>query len=185
MHNSPFTTIAALTTAALLTVAVANAATYKFSFQSSDAELTETGEITVDAAEQVTGVSGVISGLVDQTVYPVTHNPGFPSQASAAPTVCSSMTTCIIRPACPSMSTASCLSRRRTSVATGTSLATPPGNYSLYESGAGGYPVEESGTLSVTPVPELSTWAMLAMGFAGLGLVGHRRRAARLAPTRG
>jgi hypothetical protein len=60
-----------------------------------------------------------------------------------------------------------------------------PGNYSLYESAGGSYPVEESGTLSVTPVPELSTWAMLAMGFAGLGLVGRRRRIARLAPTLG
>jgi hypothetical protein len=55
MHKSLFTTIAALTTAALFTVTVANAATYKFSFHSSDAELTATGEITVDAADQVTG----------------------------------------------------------------------------------------------------------------------------------
>jgi hypothetical protein len=33
-------------------------------------------------------------------------------------------------------------------------------------------------TLSVTPVPELSTWAMLGLGFAGLGLVGVRGRKA-------
>ena len=44
------------------------------------------------------------------------------------------------------------------------------GNYSLWElASSSGYPIEESGTLSVAAVPELSTWAMLGLGFAGLG----------------
>jgi hypothetical protein len=34
----------------LLTVTAANAAVYKFTFQSNDAELTATGEFTVNAA---------------------------------------------------------------------------------------------------------------------------------------
>ena len=50
---------------------------------------------------------------------------------------------------------------------------------------AGNYPIQENGSLSVTPVPELSTWAMIATGFAGLGLVGRRRRTGRLAPSLG
>jgi hypothetical protein len=55
-----------------------------------------------------------------------------------------------------------------------------PGNYSFWESAPGaGYAIQESGTLSVAAVPELSTWAMLGLGFAGLGVVG-RRRAPRL-----
>ena len=63
---------------------------------------------------------------------------------------------------------------------------TSPGNYSLWESaGTQNYPIEESGTLSVAGAPELSTWAMLAVGFAALGLVGGRRRTARLAPSLG
>ncbi len=71
MHKSLITTIAAFTTAVLFTVTATNAATYKFSFQSNDAELTATGEITVDAADQVTGVSGIISGLVNETISAV------------------------------------------------------------------------------------------------------------------
>jgi hypothetical protein len=31
---------------------------------------------------------------------------------------------------------------------------------------------------SVSSVPELSTWAMLTLGFAGLGFLAHRKRAA-------
>ena len=51
-----------------------------------------------------------------------------------------------------------------------------PGDYSLWESsGSYNYPIAESGTLSVAAVPELSTWAMLGLGFAGLGVAGRRR----------
>ena len=56
-----------------------------------------------------------------------------------------------------------------------------PGDYSFWESaGAYNYPIQESGTLSVAAAPELSTWAMFGLGFAGLGLAG-RRRGPRLA----
>jgi hypothetical protein len=49
-----------------------------------------------------------------------------------------------------------------------------------------GFPIQEIGTLSVVATPEPSTWAMLVLGFAGLGLVGRRRqRSARLAPSLG
>ena len=54
MRKTLVTTIAALSTAMLFSVTTANAATYKFIFQSSDAELTATGEITVNAAEDCT-----------------------------------------------------------------------------------------------------------------------------------
>ena len=56
-----------------------------------------------------------------------------------------------------------------------------PGDYSFWESaGPYNYPIQESGTLSVAAAPELSTWAMFGLGFAGLGLAG-RRRGPRLA----
>jgi hypothetical protein len=48
-------------------------------------------------------------------------------------------------------------------------------NYSLWESvGGGNYPIQETGNLTVVAAPELSTWAMMLAGFAGLGLVGSR-----------
>src|SRR5205807_3494144 len=34
---------------------------------------------------------------------------------------------------------------------------------------------------SLPPIPEPSTWAMIALGFAGLGLAGHRARRANAA----
>ena len=34
--------------------------------------------------------------------------------------------------------------------------------------------VLDSGTLTVTAVPEPSTWAMMLLGFAGLGFLGYR-----------
>jgi hypothetical protein len=51
--------------------------------------------------------------------------------------------------------------------------------YDLYESVPSvGYTIAETGTLTVTlasGVPEASTWAMMALGFAGLSVAGCRR----------
>ena len=60
MRKSLITMIAAM----LFGASTASATVYRFSFDSSDAELTATGEITVNAADQVIGVYGVISGLI-------------------------------------------------------------------------------------------------------------------------
>src|SRR5580693_2355950 len=83
MRKVLVTTIATLATAMLFTMTTSNAATYKFTFQSNDAELTATGEFTVNSANDVTVVSGAISGLTNQTIIGVT-NPTFPS-ASYSP----------------------------------------------------------------------------------------------------
>jgi hypothetical protein len=79
MRKTLITTIVAVTTAVLFTMTAANASIYKFTFESSDAELTAAGEFTVNGAEQVTGVSGLISGLTNQTISAVTANPSFSS----------------------------------------------------------------------------------------------------------
>ena len=184
MHKGLITTIAAMATAALFSVTTANAATYKFAFQSSDAELTATGEITVNAAEQVTGVSGVISGLVDQTIAAVTANPGFPSP-SYSPDGLFIYNDVYYPTGMPFDVNGLLFVTAQNPGGYWNLWGNSPGNFSLYESAGGNYPIQESGTLSVTPIPEPSTWAMLALGFAALGFVGRRRRTARLAPALG
>ena len=182
MHKSLFTTIAALTTAALLTVTAANAATYKFSFQSSDAELTATGEITVDAADQVTSVSGVISGPVDQTISAVTVNPSFPSPSYSADD--SFIYNNVFYPTgMPFDVNGLLFTTVQNSGGYWNLWGNSPDNYSLWESaGSQNYPIEESGNLRVIATPELSTWALMLLGFAGLSYVGNRR--ARQPPRR-
>ena len=81
MRKTLFTMIAVMATATLLTVTASSAATYKFTFQSSDAQLAASGEFTVNAADQVTGVSGIVAGLTDQTISGVFANPSFPNSS--------------------------------------------------------------------------------------------------------
>jgi hypothetical protein len=53
-----------------------------------------------------------------------------------------------------------------------------PTAYALYGTvGGGGYnPENVPGTFAVTAVPEASTWAMLILGFAGIGFMAYRRK---------
>jgi PEP-CTERM motif len=186
MHKSLITTLSALATIALLSMTTAHAATYKFTFESGDAELTATGQFTVDAADQVTNMSGVISGLTTQTISAVTANPSFPN-ASYSPDG-SFIYNNVYYPTGMAFDTNGVLFTTAQNPGGYWNLwGSSPGSYTLYESaGSYNYPIQEIGTLSVVATPEPSSWAMLVLGFAGLGLVGRRRqRAARLAPSLG
>src|ERR1700733_8579211 len=81
MRKTMVTTLAALATAMMLNVSAADAGVYKFTFQSNDAELTATGEFTTNASNEVTGVSGAISGLANQTISGIPANPSFPGSS--------------------------------------------------------------------------------------------------------
>jgi hypothetical protein len=103
MRRNIVTMIAAM----LFTISTANAAVYKFTFESFDSELTAAGQFSVNASGQVTNVSGAISGLANQTMSAVVPNPNFSSPAYS-PDGRSSTTTNITPRECPSTSTACC-----------------------------------------------------------------------------
>jgi PEP-CTERM motif len=179
-------TITALATAMLFTITTANAAIYTFTFQSNDSELTATGEFTVNAANEVTGVSGAVSGLTNQAISAVTANPGFPG-SSYSPDG-SFIYDNLYSPTGDAFDCSGLLFTTAGNPGGYWNLwASSPGVYSLYESaGSYNYPIQEVGTLSVAAgAPEPSTWAMLAMGFVTLCCVGRRRREPRLAPALG
>jgi PEP-CTERM motif len=175
MHKTLTTMIASLTAAMLLSASAANAAVYKFTFESFDSELTATGEFTVNAADEVTAVSGLISGLTDQTIGSITPNPNLPGPAYSPDG--SFIYNNLYHPSGLSFDIDGLLFATAQNPGGYWNLwGNSPGNYSLWESATPyNYPIQESGTLSLAAVPEPSTWAMLGLGFAGLGLAGRRR----------
>ena len=175
MHKTLTTMIASLTTAMLLSASAANATVYKFTFESFDSELTAAGEITVNTTDEVTAVSGFISGLTDQTIGSVTPNPNFSGPAYSPDG--SFIYNNLYHPSGLSFDIDGLLFATVQNPGGYWNLwGNSPGNFLLWESaGPSNYPIEESGTLSVAAVPELSTWAMLGLGFAGLGVAGRPR----------
>ena len=182
MRKCMVTMIAAL----LFGASTANAAVYKFTFESFDSELTAAGQFTVDMAGQVTGVSGTISGLADQTISAVAGNPSFPGPAYSADGLFI-YDNLYHASGIPFDVDGLLFVTAQNPGGYWNLWGTSPGDYSLWESAGGAnYPIEESGSLSVAAAPEPSTWAMLALGLAALGIVGRRRRRApRLAPGLG
>ena len=168
--------------AAVLAPAAANASVYKFTFESFDSELTAGGQITVNTDGEVTGVSGVISGLADQTISAITPNPNF-SGAAYSPDGSFIYDNLYHASGMPFDVDGLLFVTAQNPGGYWNLWGTSPGNYSLWESvGSYNYPIEESGNLSMTAVPEPSTWAMMLLGFAGLGYAGYRRaRAPRAA----
>jgi hypothetical protein len=175
MHKTLTTMIASLAVAMIFSASTANATVYRFSFESFDSELTSAGKITVNAADEVTAISGFISGLADRTISSVTPNPNF-SGAAYSPDG-SFIYNNLYHPSGLSFDIDGLLFATAQNPGGYWNLwGNSPGNYSLWESaGPYNYPIQESGTLSLAAVPELSTWAMFGLGFAGLGLARHRR----------
>ena len=167
--------LAVAVAAAVLAPAAANASVYKFTFESFDSELMAGGQITVNTDGEVTGVSGVISGLADQTISAVTPNPNF-SGAAYSPDGSFIYNNLYHASGMAFDIDGLLLATAQNPGGYWNLWGTSPGSYSLWESvGSYNYPIEESGNLSMTAVPEPSTWAMMLIGFAGLGYAGYRR----------
>jgi hypothetical protein len=166
--------LAVAVAATVFAPALANAAVYKFTFESFDAELSATGQMAVNTAGEITDVSGVISGLANETISAVAANPNFPGAAYSPDG--SFIYNNLYHASGMNFDIDGLLFVTAENPGGYWNLwGTSPGNYSLWESvGSYNYPIQESGTLSVAAVPELSTWAMLALGFAGLGFAGYR-----------
>jgi hypothetical protein len=147
----------------------------KFTFESFDSALTATGEFTVNADNEVTAISGQISGPTDQTIGSVTSNPNFPAPAYSPDG--SFIYNNLSHPSGMAFDIDGPLFTTAQNPNGYWNLwGNSPGDYSLWESASPyNYPIEESGTLSIVAVPELSTWGMLGLGFAGLGVAGRRR----------
>jgi hypothetical protein len=168
------TLLAAAFVAAVVAPAVANATVYKFTFESFDSELTAAGQMTVDAGGDVTGVSGTISGLVNQAISSVAPNPSFAGPAYS-PDGSFIYNNLYHASGMPFDIDGLLFVTTQNPGGYWNLWGTAPGNYSLWESvGSYNYPIQESGSLRVTTVPEPSTWAMMLIGFAGLAFAGYR-----------
>ena len=180
MRKTILTLFGSLALAAVFSASTANAAAYRFTFESFDDQLTAEGQFTVNASDEVTAVSGKISGLVDQTITGVAVNPSFPN-AAYSPDGSFIYNNLYYNSGMRFDIDGLLFTTAQDPHGFWNLWGNFPGNYSLFESaGSYNYPVEKTGSLSVAAVPETSTWAMLALGFASLGLVG-RRRGLRLA----
>jgi hypothetical protein len=174
MRKTFLTTVASLTMMAMLPVTGANATLYTFTFTSFDGALSASGEMTVDASNDVTDISGTITGLVGQTISGVVVNPSFPNAATSPDG--SFVYNNLFYSSDPNFDIDGLVFSTVENTSGFWNLwGNSADNYSLWESvGGGNYPIQETGNLTVVAAPELSTWAMMLAGFAGLGLVGSR-----------
>lgn len=169
-----------MTMATVFSAAGARAEVYVFDFQSFDGQLTLTGTMTVDANDQVTAMTGAFSGSVVQTISGMAVNPFFPNQATS-PDGMFYYDNLFIN-GNPTLDVDGVLFTTFENPGGYWNLwGNSPGNYSLYESASGGYPVAETGNLTVTAVPEPAAWALMIVGFGALAFAGRRQRRSRAA----
>jgi PEP-CTERM motif len=179
------TMIAFTTAATLATWSTANATVYNFTFNSPFESIV--GQLTVDMSDnEVTNLTGTLSGLVNDTINGLIANPSFPDPISLPGDafVYDNM----FYPGQDSLVDQFGVVFTTAGNPGGywNLWSGAPGDYSLYESNlAGDYPITiDGGNLDPTPVPEPSTWVMMLVGLAGIGSVAYRRsRKDRLTPT--
>ena len=174
-----------MTAVIVATGSAANATVYHFTFDSPSESIT--GQLTVDTSDnEVTNITGTLSGVINDTINGFIANPYFPNHVSLPGDAF--VYDNVFYPDQDSLVDQYGFVFTTAGNPGGywNLWSDASGDYSLYESNrAGDYPITISGgNLDPTAVPEPSTWAMMLIGLAGIGFAAHRRsRKDRLAPT--
>ena len=177
--------IASVTAVMTATWSAANATVYNFTFNSPSESLT--GQLTVDTSDnEVTNITGTLSGVVNDTINGFIANPSFPDSISLPDDAF--IYDNVFYPGQDSLVDQFGVVFTTAGNPGGywNLWSGAPGDYSLYESNvAGEYPIAiDGGNLDPNAVPEPSTWVMMLIGLAGVGSAACRRsRKDRLAPT--
>jgi hypothetical protein len=170
------TMIASMTAVIVATWSTANATVYNFTFNSTSESII--GQLTVDTSDnEVTNITGTLSGIVNDTINGFIASPSFSNPVSLPGDAF--IYDNVFYPSQDSLVDQFGVVFTTAGNPGGywNLWSDAPGDYSLDESNlAGDYPIIISGgNLDPTAVPEPSTWAMMLLGFAGLGFVGYRR----------
>ena len=179
------TMVASMTAVIVATGSAANATVYHFTFDSPSESIT--GQLTVDTSDnEVTNITGTLSGVINDTINGFIANPYFPNHVSLPGDAF--VYDNVFYPGQDSLVDQYGFVFTTAGNPGGywNLWSDAPGDYSLYESNrAGDYPITISGgNLDPTAVPEPSTWLMMLIGLAGVGSAAYRRsRKDRLAPT--
>jgi PEP-CTERM motif len=178
------TMIVSTTAVILATWSAANATVYNFTFNSPSESIV--GQLTVDTSNnEVTDMTGTLSGAVNDTINGFIAGPSFPDPVSLPDDAF--VYDNVFYPGQDSLVDQFGVVFTTAGNPGGywNLWSDAPGDYSLYESNlAGDYPIAISGgNMDPAAVPEPATWAMMLLGFVGLGLVGWHgsRKAAGLA----
>ena len=179
------TMVASMTAVIVATGSAANATVYHFTFDSPSESIT--GQLTVDTSDnEVTNITGTLSGVINDTINGFIADPSFPNPVALPGDAF--IYDNVFYPGQASLvdQFGVVFTTAGNSGGYWNLWSGAPGDYSLYESNlAGDYPIAISGgNMDPTAVPEPSTWVMMLVGLAGIGSAAYRRRRKdRFAPT--
>jgi PEP-CTERM motif len=166
-----------MTAVIVATGQAANATVYDFTFDSPSESIT--GQLTVDTSDdEVTNITGTLSGAVNDTINGFITSPSFPNPVSLPGDAF--VYDNVFYPGQGSLVDQFGV--------VFTTVGNPGGYWNLWSGAFGDYSLDESnfagdypialsgGTLNLTAVPEPSTWVMMLVGLVGVGSVAYRRR---------